>query len=139
MPQKLDAKREAEIREQFPSYPFPMLLGMQIDMLEYGQARLRLPYGQDITQGMGYIHGGVIGALCDTSVAIALFTMLEKDQKILTVEFKINFIAPADKEVRSVARIIHKGRRTAVGDVEVMSCDGVLVAKGLVTYYIIEE
>ena len=94
---------------------------------------------QELTQGMGFIHGGVITTLCDTSVAVALFTMIEDDEKILTIELKVNFIAPADGNIRSTAKILHKGRKTAVGEVDVTSMSGTLVAKALVTYYIYKD
>ncbi len=139
MPEKIDNIKEAKIRERFPSYPFPSLLGMEIVSLEVGQAHLFLKCRQELTQGMGYLHGGVISALCDTSVAIALFTTIEEDEKILTIELKVNFLAPADGDIHSRARIIHKGRRTAVGEVDVMDRAGTLVAKGLLTYYIYKE
>ena len=88
---------------------------------------------------MGYIHGGAISALCDTSVGIALATMVDDINKLLTVEFKINFLAPADEDVTARAKIIYKGRRTAVGESEVRKKDGTIVAKSLFTFYIQSE
>jgi uncharacterized protein (TIGR00369 family) len=139
MSEKLDSIKEAKIRQRFPEYPFPAYLGIKIETLELGRAQLTLKCRRELTQGMGYLHGGVITALCDTSVAMALFTMIEEDEKILTIELKVNFLAPADGKIRSLARIIHKGRRTAVGEVDVTNCSGTLLAKGLVTYYIYKD
>jgi uncharacterized protein (TIGR00369 family) len=139
MPERIDSIKEAAIRQRFPGYPFPSLLGMEIVSLEVGRAHLTLKCRQELTQGMGYLHGGVISTLCDTSVAIALFTMIEEDEKILTIELKVNFLAPADEDIQSQARIIHKGRRTAVGEVDVTDRAGTLLAKGLVTYYIYRD
>jgi uncharacterized protein (TIGR00369 family) len=119
MPEKLDKNREARIRERFPQYQFPALLGMKIDSLEPGLAVLTLKCRPELTQGMGFLHGGVITSLCDTCVGVALFTMVEEDEKILTVELKVNFLAPADGDIRAHAKIIHKGRCTAVGEVDV--------------------
>jgi uncharacterized protein (TIGR00369 family) len=68
MPEKLDSSIEAKIRERFPAYPFPSLLGIEIDSLEAGQAKLHLKCRPELTQGMGFIHGGVITSLCDSSV-----------------------------------------------------------------------
>lgn len=112
---------------------------MKIDRLEKGLARLALPYSEPLSQGMGYIHGGAITSLCDTSVGIALFTLTEPEDKILTIELKVNFIAPAAGEIFSLAKIIHKGRKTAVGEVDVTDASGVLVAKALITYYIYRD
>jgi len=139
MPQKLDSAREAEIRADFPRYPFPAYLGIEIESLETGCARLSLKHKPELTQGMGYIHGGVLTSLCDTAVAVALFTITEEGEKILTVELKVNFLAPAAGDVLATAKILHKGRRTAVGEVDVIGADDALVAKALVTYYVYRD
>ncbi len=139
MPEKIDENKEAMIRQRFPAYPFPALLGIEIEKLEEGRASLTLKCREELTQGMGYLHGGVLTALCDTSVAVALFTLIEEEDKILTIELKVNFLAPASGDIRSQAKIIHKGRRTAVGEVDITDKAGVLLAKGLVTYYIYRD
>jgi acyl-CoA thioesterase len=139
MPEKLDSVREAEIRADFPRYPFPAFLGIEIESLETGCARLSLNYRPELSQGMGFIHAGAITALCDTAVAVAVFTMTEPGEKVLTVELKVNFLAPADRDIVATAKILHKGRRTAVGEVDVNGADGALVAKALVTYYVYKD
>ncbi len=135
MPRKIDNIREKEIRAKFPRYPFPNHLGIEIESLETGRARLSLKHRPEITQGQGFIHGGAITALCDTAVAVAIFTVHE-EERIVTIELKINFLAPAAGDIIAEAKLLHKGRRTAVGEVDVIGADGGLVAKALVTYYI---
>lgn len=130
---------EDEIRKRFPDYPFPALLGIKIDKLEYGYVRLSLKHDPKLTQGLGFLHGGVITSLCDTAVGVALFTMTEDDEKILTIELKVNFIAPAAGDIVAEGRIIHKGRKTAVGEVNVNDPSGTLLAKALITYYIYKD
>ncbi|MEE8417261.1 MAG: PaaI family thioesterase [candidate division Zixibacteria bacterium] len=133
---KLSPQKEARIRAEFPKFPFPALTGFKIDKLEYGMARLTVKHRDDLTQGAGYLHGGVISALCDSGVAFALATMIDGGEDMLTVELKVNFIAPADDDIFADAKIIHKGRKTAVGEVEVRKADSTLIAKALVTYYL---
>lgn len=134
-----DHERDMAIRKQFPNYPFPSYLGIKIDKLGYGTARLAMRFQNELTQGAGLIHGGAITSLCDTSVGVALFTMIDDGDKILTAELKINFISPADSDIFSEAKIIHKGRRTAVGEVDVIKGDDTLVAKALITYYVFRD
>ena len=132
----LSPQKEAKIRAEFPKFPFPALAGFRIDKLEYGASRLTVRHRDDLTQGAGYLHGGVISALCDSSVAFALATMIDGGQDMLTIELKVNFIAPADNDIIADARIIHKGRKIAVGEVQVRMVDNTLIAKALVTYYL---
>ena len=103
---------------------------------ERRRERLTVKHRDDLTQGAGYLHGGVISALCDSSVAFALATMIDGGEDMLTIELKVNFIAPADDNIFADARIIHKGRKTAVGEVEVRMADNTFIAKALVTYYL---
>lgn len=104
-----------------------------------GEACLRLPFQGDLTQGNNIIHGGAISTLCDTAVAVALATMIGSFEGMVTIELKINFIAPADGDLLARAMIIHKGKSTAVGEVDVRKQDGTLAARGLITYHLFEK
>jgi len=139
MPEKLSPEREARIRAEFPQFPLPSYLGITIDTLEYGFARFKIKHRTELTQGMGIIHGGVTAALCDSAVAFALATMIDGGEKMLTIEMKINYTAPADSDLIAEARIIHKGKKTALGEVDVKKTDGTLAAKALVTYHLYKE
>ena len=136
MPKKLTHEREQAIREGFIKFPFPAFLGITLEELEYGSARMRLPFRRELTQGRDYIHGGAVTALCDSAVAFALATMIEEGENMLTIELKINFTAPADSDIIADAKIAHKGDYTAVGDVAVTDNQGKLIAKSLVTYFL---
>src|SRR5512139_1897731 len=126
---KLNDERKARILSDFPQYPFPAHLGIKIEELNHSEAKLELKMQNSLTQGMGFIHGGAIATLCDTAVAMALATVLDDDDKMLTIEFKLNFIATADDDIIAIAKIIHKGRKTAVGEVDVKKRDCTLIAR----------
>jgi acyl-CoA thioesterase len=133
---RLSSKRKQQILSEFPRFPFPNHLGLEIEELRYGYARLKQPFKTELTQGHDYLHGGVITALCDSAVAFALATIINKGEDMLTIELKVNFTAPADDDVFADAKIIHKGKNTAVGEADVYKKDGTLVAKGIVTYFL---
>jgi len=139
MSKKISNEKERKIREEFSKFPFPAHLGVEIETLEYGSSRLRLPFRPHLTQGQNFLHGGVITSLCDSSVALALATMIDRGEYMLTIELKTNFTAPADGDVIADARIIHKGNHTAVGEVDVTRSDGTLAAKSIVTYFLYSE
>jgi len=139
MLKKLDPEREAQIRAEFPRFPFPAYLGLEIDTLKYGFARFKVSHRNELTQGMDLIHGGVTAALCDSAVAFALATMIDGGEKMLTIEMKINYTAPADSDLIAEATIIHKGKNTAVGEVDVKKTDGTLATKALVTYHLYND
>jgi uncharacterized protein (TIGR00369 family) len=139
MPKSIPKEKDRKIREEFSKFPFPAYLGVIIENLEYGTARLKLPFHPQLTQGQDYVHGGAITSLCDSSVALALATMIDRGEYMLTIELKTNYTAPADGDIFADARIIHKGNHTAVGEVDVTKSDGTLAAKSIVTYFLYSD
>ena len=121
--------------------PFYKHLGINLRKLGPGQAEIQLKVGKHLTQGAGVAHGGVAAALVDSAVGLALCTMLRPQELITTVELKVNFIAPAKPGLwlRATGKIVHKGKRIAVGEAEVRDANRTLVAKGLVTYIIMSN
>lgn len=139
MPESIPKEKERKIREEFSKFPFPAYLGVTIERLELGAASLKLPFRPQLTQGQNYIHGGAITSLCDSCVALALATMMDKGEYMLTIELKTNYTAPADGDIFAHARVIHKGNYTAVGEVDVTKSDGTLAAKSIVTYFLYDD
>ena len=119
--------------------PYYELLGMEVLGLKNGEATLRMPFRKELTHPYGMVHGGAIASLADSAVAVALASLVDPNVLITTIEFKINFMAPVSEgSLIARAKILHKGVRTAVGDVEVVSEDGTLVAKMVATYSILK-
>jgi len=132
--------KAALIKKMKTDIPFWALLGMEVVDVKKGWAKVRLPFSRKLTQPDGYAHGGAIFSPADASVAIALLGLIDRSETLLTVEMKINYIkAVQDGEIVAEAKIVHKGKKTALGDVEVRNADGELVAKGLATYMIIQK
>ncbi len=117
--------------------PYYRLLGMEVKEIREGESRIEMFFKQDLTHPYGIAHGGAIASLADSAVAMALIDLVDPRDRIATIEFKINFFASVDKgKLEAHAKIIHKGSKTAVGDVEVVDEKGKLVAKLLATYSI---
>ena len=126
-----------QVRKVTNSSHYYRLLGMEVTEIKEGESRIQMPFKQDLTHPYGIVHGGAIASLADSAVAMALISLVEPEDRITTIEFKINFFAPISKgELEAHAKIIHKGSKTAVGDVEVINEEGKLVAKVIATYSI---
>lgn len=118
--------------------PFYKHLGMKLTKLGYGQSEMKVMVTRRLTQDAGVAHGGVAASLIDSVVGLAVCTTLGEKELITTIELKLNFIAQAKPGLlRARGKIIHRGKRIAVGDAEVKDANGKLVAKGLVTYMIL--
>jgi uncharacterized protein (TIGR00369 family) len=126
-----------QVRKVANSSPYHRLLGIEATEIREGESRIQMLFKQELTHPYGIVHGGAIASLADSAVAMALISLLEPKDRITTIEFKINFFVPVSKgELKAHAKIIHKGSKTAVGDVEVINEGGKLVAKVIATYSI---
>ncbi len=119
--------------------PFSRILGIEVVDIDQGFVRLRMPFSKKLTQPYGTIHGGAIVSLADSAVAKALATMIGPDQKITAIEIKCNFLAPIkDGVMTAEGKIIHKGNRISVGEVNIWDDENRLVARAMATYAIMK-
>jgi acyl-CoA thioesterase len=118
--------------------PYYKYLGIQVMEANNGFAKLRLEFKDCLTHPFGYFHGGAIASLADSAGINSVLTTLNDEEKALTLEMKINYLLPVkDSAICAEARVIHRGKKSAVADVDVKSDDGHLVAKAVVTCVII--
>lgn len=127
-------------REALKSARFSHLVGLKLEEARPGYAKMSLAAREEVKQTNGVIHGGALATLADTAVAFALSTLLPKDQKMTTIELKINYLEPIrDGKVIAEARILRKGKRIVVGEVDIFDENAQLAAKGLITYMILSD
>ena len=95
-------------------------IGADLLRVAPGAVDVALPYRDDLTQQHGYLHAAVVTAIVDTACGYAALSLLPADSDVLSIEFKVNFLAPA-RGCRFVARgrVVKPGRRITVctGDV----------------------
>jgi uncharacterized protein (TIGR00369 family) len=124
-----------KIREKFELNHFPKLVGIEIDDIEPGRAKLSLEVTQKHRQLQGIMHGGAIATLIDTAVAFAIVGASEPSAKFTTIELKVNYLSPiVEGRVIADARLIRDGKRIIVAECDVFDAAGKMAAKGLLTY-----
>ena len=84
------------VRASFGRQRFMALLGAELVDVRPGACEIRLPFRPELGQQHGYFHGGVIGTLSDNACGYAAFSLAPVDSTILTVEYKLNIVAPGD-------------------------------------------
>ncbi len=132
---EITPEKEQAIRDRFEYNYFPRLLGIEIDSIEPGRARLGVEVTQQLLQLAGVMHGGAIATLIDTAVAMAIVSTSEPGDKFTTVELKINYLSSVNSgRIVADARLIRDGRRIVVADCDVFDEQGKHLAKGLLTY-----
>lgn len=113
------------VRASFERQDAMRLIQATLPVVEHGRAEIHLPHWQGITQQHGFVHGGVVGMIADSAAGYAAMTMVPVGDSVLTVEFKMNMLAPADGE-RLIARgeVVRAGRTLIVTKAEVLAVKG---------------
>jgi len=127
----MNLEMQLKLAKNTPYYEY---LGIEVVEADEGFAKLRLDFKDHLTHPFGYFHGGAIASLADSAGINAVLTTLNDEEKALTLEMKINYLLPVkDAVVFAEGKVIHKGKKFAVADVDVKSDNGQLVAKAIVT------
>lgn len=101
--------------DSFARQKFMDTLGARLDNVHPGYCEIHLSYDKALTQQHEYFHGGVLGTLADNAGGYAAFTLMNATDSVLTVEYKLNIMAPAKGEML-IARgqVLRAGRRLTV-------------------------
>ena len=121
----------------------PVVKFMSIGLREVtkGEATLILKYREELRNSMGLLQGGILGVLADVAGGVSLYSVLPDPLSVAipTIEFKLNFLRPSDREdVIARGRVAHQGRQIALCQVDVSTKEETLLATGLFTYMIRE-
>jgi uncharacterized protein (TIGR00369 family) len=116
----VDAEFESRVRESFSRQGLMKSLGAELADLGAGSAEIRVPFRMELTQQHGYFHAGVSGAIADSACGYAAYTLMPADSSVLTVEYKMNLLAPADGEkLMARARVLRSGRTLKICSADV--------------------
>ena len=106
-----DTQFAIRVRESFERQGLMKHLGAELVELTAGQATIRVPFRAELTQQHNYFHAGVSGAIADSACGYAAYTLMPADSSVLTVEYKLNLLAPAEgEELTARARVVRSGR-----------------------------
>jgi uncharacterized protein (TIGR00369 family) len=133
-----NSKRLAEMQKRMLDKGFGTVLGAKLQAIEEGYCRMVLPWREELSRGDSLIHGGVTAALIDKAGTTAAWSYLDipGNARGSTVAMTVNFLEGAVSDLIAEARTVRRGGSISVIDVDVKNTDGVMVAKGMVTYKI---
>jgi uncharacterized protein (TIGR00369 family) len=87
--------------------------------IDAGQVEIGFPYQVQLTQQDGFIHAGISSTIMDSACGYAAFTLMPVEARVLTIEFKINLLAPAAGDsFRAIGKVRKPGRSVFVAEAE---------------------
>ncbi|MGH8801868.1 MAG: PaaI family thioesterase [Casimicrobiaceae bacterium] len=104
----------ARVRESFAKQGAMALIGARLDAVEPGWCAISLAPRDDLSQQHGYVHAGIVAAIVDSAGGYAGFTLFPEGSTVLTVEFKLNLLAPAAGDRLAAEGFVVKPGRTLV-------------------------
>ena len=117
---------EIAVRESFARQKFMATIGARLIRVEPGVIEIELPFSGHIGQQTGFVHGGVISAIADTACGYAALTLMPAGSEVVSVEFKVSLLAPAQGD-----RFLAQGRVIRAGKtLTVCSADVIAIASG---------
>jgi len=121
----LDPELADKVRASFARQNAMRPIGAHLSPVEHGRTEIHLPHAPELEQQHGFIHGGVVGMIADSAAGYAAMSVAPPGSSVLTVEYKMNLMAPAAGE-GLVARgaVVRPGRTLIVTQAEVFAIKG---------------
>lgn len=115
---------ERDVRDSFARQGLMGTLGAELAELAPGRAVIVADYHDGLGQQHGFFHGGVIGAIGDSAGGYAAFSLMPPESNVLTVEYKMNIVAPGRGQ-RLIARgeVVRPGRTLTVARADVFAVE----------------
>lgn len=105
-----DADFEERVRASFARQKAMQTIGAELTVVTPGTVEIEMPYSPELTQQHGFLHAGVISTALDSACGYAAYSMMPANAAVLTIEFKVNLLAPGRGE-----RFLFRGSVTKPG------------------------
>lgn len=116
----VDPGYEARTRESFARQGAMAHLGAALGRVEPGVVEISLDYRPELSQQHGFFHAGIVATVADSAGGYAAYTLFPAEAGVLTVEFKVNLMAPADGDrIVATGRVLRAGRTLTVAQFDV--------------------
>lgn len=113
------------MRASFDAQMVMQTIGAHLTEVAPGRVVIELPYRQELTQQHAFIHAGISSTIMDSACGYAAFSLMPADAEVLTVEFKINLLAPASGDAfRATGEVRKSGKQIFVSEGSLHALNG---------------
>ena len=117
-----DPEYAARVRTSFAAQRVMATIGAALTHVGPGEVDITLPFREDLTQQDGFLHAGMLATVADSACGYAAYTLMPATANVLSIEFKINMLAPAvGTSVTARARVVRAGRTITVCHADVFA------------------
>ena len=110
------------VRQSFAEQSVMALIGARLARIDAGAVDIELPYRADLCQQDGFLHAGISSTILDSACGYAALTLMPAAARVLTIEFKINLLAPAAGSAFSArGRVRRAGRSVTVAEADLVA------------------
>jgi uncharacterized protein (TIGR00369 family) len=110
-----DPDFEKRVRDSFSRQQLMHTIDAKLVKVEPGIVEIAIEYRDELTQQHGFIHAGIVATILDSACGYAAFSLMPADAAVLSVEFKVNLLAPARGErILARAEVKRSGRNISV-------------------------
>jgi uncharacterized protein (TIGR00369 family) len=110
-----DPDFQARVRESFARQRVMETIGARLVHVAPGEVDIELPFRDDLTQQDGFLHAGIVSTVLDSACGYAAYTLMPAGAGVLSIEFKVNLLAPAlGERVIARGRVVRAGRTITV-------------------------
>jgi uncharacterized protein (TIGR00369 family) len=120
-----DPDFEGRVRASYARQAAMATLGARLVRVDPGHVEIELPFRAELTQQHGFLHAGIVTSVMDSACGYAAMSLMERGVAVLSVEFKVNLLAPARGDLfRAIGRVVRAGRNLTVVAGELRAVDG---------------
>ena len=89
-----DQDFEARVRDSFARQVVMKTIGCELTQVSAGTIEIEMPFNPSLVQQHGFLHAGIISTALDSACGYAAYSLMPADAAVLTIEFKVNMLAP---------------------------------------------
>ncbi len=109
-----DKNYKSKVEESFNRQEVMRTINASLSKIEPGKVEIELQYSPEITQQHGFVHAGIVSTVIDTACGYAALSLMPEDAGVLSIEFKVNLLAPAKGELFKATGVVRKPGKTIV-------------------------
>jgi uncharacterized protein (TIGR00369 family) len=135
---ELDPNHLEELKERVRNSPFHRWAGVELVSVGGGRGELAIDLQDHHFNPQGIVHGGIISAMADTAIGLALRSRLPAGMTHRTAQLNIHFLTKGEgNRLVGRGRAVHLGRRMGYGEAEVLDGTGRLLARATATFIVL--